>query len=65
VWFDHKPERFEEFTAKYTDELTRNSAVDQLKELLKTNSTVTLLYAAKDPQVNHAVVLRDFLDKKA
>jgi len=23
---------------------------------------VTLLYAAKDPQVNHALVLRDYLE---
>lgn len=65
VWFGHKPERFKEFTAKYSDELESNPAIAQLRELLKDNPTVTLLYAAKDLQVNHAIVLRDFLEGKA
>lgn len=60
-WFGHKPERFEEFSARYQDELARNPAVAELREILTSNASVTLLYAAKDPFVNHAVVLLDFL----
>ncbi len=61
VWFDHKPERFKEFSAKYTDELSTNPAVYQLKEIIRTNPNTTLLYAAKDSSANHALVLLGFL----
>jgi uncharacterized protein YeaO (DUF488 family) len=60
-WFDHKPERFTEFAERYTAELRENSAAAELNELAKKHKTVTLLYAAKDPEINHAAVLRDFL----
>ena len=58
TWFDHKPERFKEFSAKYVDELSRNPAFAELKELIAKHPNTTLLYAAKDPWINHAVVLR-------
>lgn len=61
TWFGHDPERFEEFAAKYREELGGNPAVGQLKDILKNNDAVTLLYAARDPQINHAAVLKDYL----
>lgn len=64
-WFGHKPERFEEFTQRYHHELAENPAVDTLRALVKDKPRVTLLFGAKDPQVNHAVVLRDYLTHKA
>ena len=60
-WFGHKPERFKEFSAKYEEELRANAAVDELKKLLKEHKTVTLLYAAHDPEINHALVLQKLL----
>jgi len=60
TWFGHRADRFDEFSARYSDELSRNPAVAQLEELA-VRHTVTLLYAAKDPDINHAVVLRGFL----
>jgi uncharacterized protein YeaO (DUF488 family) len=60
VWFDHDPARFAQFTSRYDDELARNPAVDALRER-GGDQVVTLLYGAKDPAINHAVVLRDFL----
>ena len=60
TWFGHKPERFEEFVAKYREELDKNPAVGELREIMK-NKDVTLLYAARDPKVNHAAVLKDYL----
>ncbi len=62
VWFNHEPERFEEFSARYTLELAHNPAVQQLKDLVKDQHTVSLLYAAHDPKVNHARVLQAFLE---
>lgn len=61
-WFNHDPERFEEFVHRYTEELDANrEAVDMLTALFTKYSTVTLLYAAKDPKVNHALVLQEYL----
>lgn len=61
-WFDHKPERFKEFTARYQEELARNSAVGVFLKNVQSQKFVTLLYGAKDPKINHAVVLKQFLE---
>jgi uncharacterized protein YeaO (DUF488 family) len=61
-WFHHDPERFPEFSQRYTRELKTNPAVNELRELGK-NKRVTLLYAAHDPKVNHALVLQSALGK--
>jgi len=62
-WFDHKLDRFEEFSVRYTDELLHNPAVSALKKLITNKTNVTLLYAARDPQINHAKVLQEFLER--
>jgi uncharacterized protein YeaO (DUF488 family) len=63
-WFGHDPDRFGEFGRKYTAELAKNPALPELRQLGK-GKLVTLLYAARDPQVNHAVVLQSALQSKA
>lgn len=60
VWFGHEPARFKEFSARYLTELEQSTAPAELLKRAK-GDTLTLVYAARDPQVNHAVVLRDFL----
>jgi uncharacterized protein YeaO (DUF488 family) len=60
-WFNHVPERFADFTAQYEEELTHNSAVKQLRAIMQDHQTVTLLYAAHSPDINHAKVLLNFL----
>ncbi|OJU75731.1 MAG: hypothetical protein BGO09_12510 [Bacteroidetes bacterium 47-18] len=62
-WFGHKPELFEAFKERYAEELK-----DQATELKRLKAIVDkqdlcLLYAAKDPEVNHAVVLAAILKK--
>ncbi|MDD4247278.1 MAG: DUF488 domain-containing protein [Dysgonamonadaceae bacterium] len=60
-WFDHKPERFEEFRKRYKKELQeQKEALDKLRELAKTKK-ITLLFAAKDTEINNAIVIRDVL----
>jgi len=63
-WFGHKPERFIEFRKRYVQELTEDPIhmihVDQIRGWAS-KGQVTLLYAAKDPVHNHAVVLRDYI----
>ncbi|PWG60734.1 DUF488 domain-containing protein [Bifidobacterium catulorum] len=62
-WFGHDPERFDEFAEQYRRELDVNAeAVDELERVCSQHDAATLLYAAKDPIVNHAAVLRDYLE---
>lgn len=64
-WFGHKAERLDEFAKLYRAELDNSpeaqEAAKKVKQLSK-NQTVTLLYGAKDPQVNHALILKAYLD---
>jgi uncharacterized protein YeaO (DUF488 family) len=60
--FNHRPERFAEFTHHYRGELVRNPAVAAFRAELK-RPKVTLLYGAHDREHNHALVLADFLKK--
>lgn len=60
-WFDHKVERFKEFSKLYREELmSKEKELNKLRDLSKTKA-VTLLYGAKDPTINHALILRDVL----
>jgi uncharacterized protein YeaO (DUF488 family) len=61
TWFGHESSRFDQFAQRYRDELDVNPVVKRFAALGADNDTVTLLFAARDPQVNHAVVLRDYL----
>ncbi|HET7839060.1 MAG TPA: DUF488 family protein [Rectinemataceae bacterium] len=65
-WFGHEGSRFLEFRRLYLDELARleSPLVDRIRELSDVG-TVTLVYAARDPEINHALVLRDFLVGRA
>ncbi len=60
-WFGHRPERWEDFVARYREELAAPEAHAELATIraLLRKSRVTLLYAAHDAQMNNAVVLRD------
>ena len=60
-WFDHRPDRFAEFRARYRDELIAHS--DRIDELRRrgTDSRLTILYAARDREHNNAVVVTELL----
>jgi uncharacterized protein YeaO (DUF488 family) len=62
TWFGHEPERFVEFSRRYKAELAGSAAVRDLRSLGR-RSKVTLLYAAHDPKINHAIVLKSVLDR--
>jgi uncharacterized protein YeaO (DUF488 family) len=67
TWFNHEPEHFEEFRQRYLQELEvdpdKQPEITQVLELSKQN-IVTLLYGAKSPTINHAIVLQEFLQKQ-
>ncbi len=63
-WFGHDPGKWAEFKRRYADELHAHpEAVQALLGLLKSKSTVTLLFGAKDEAHNQAVVLKDHLER--
>lgn len=63
-WFGHDPDKFDEFAERYRAELDEGSDdIDRLLELAD-DGDVTLLFAAKDREVNHAVVLKEWLEKQ-
>jgi uncharacterized protein YeaO (DUF488 family) len=59
-WFDHREDRFEEFKRQYRLELKSNPSLAEFRRLAKPGKA-TLLYAAHDPKVNHAVVLAEYI----
>ncbi len=60
-WFGHDPARWEVFQQRYRAELAeRQDVLPALAELLR-QGPVTLLYAAHDPEHNHALVLAAWL----
>ena len=65
-WFGHKAENFAAFTEKYRAELSTGTAAPAhtktVAEHLAKGENVTLLYGAKDPKLNQAVVLRDWMN---
>ena len=63
-WFAHDASRWEEFKERYFDELaSRAEAVDELAAEAKTGR-VTLVFAAKDPEHNNAVALKEYLESR-
>ena len=64
-WFNHDKDKFEAFAKHYKEELEHNDS-DTLNALIEKSRTddITLLYAARDTQYNHAIVLKSFLDEK-
>lgn len=63
-WYSHDKDKFPLFREKYEDELKDNSEeVGKILEILHERK-VTLLYGAKDPKNNHAIVLKDYLNQK-
>lgn len=60
-WFDHDPDKFEDFSNNYKKEL--KDQTDALKQLCKIaqDQKVTLLFGAKNMAHNQAVVLQQVL----
>jgi uncharacterized protein YeaO (DUF488 family) len=60
-WFDHVPERFDQFRTRYREELGAHA--DRVEELRKHARTgpLTILYAARDREHNNAVVVAEFV----
>jgi uncharacterized protein YeaO (DUF488 family) len=63
-WFSHEPSRWAAFAARYRAELARRPEVLQTLDELRRRGPITLLYAACDRAINHAVVLRAVIEER-
>ncbi len=62
-WFNHDPERWDEFRKRYFKEL--DAKADQVSDLLESAGSrpLLLLYGAKDEEHNQAVALKEWMEK--
>ncbi|WP_313234673.1 DUF488 domain-containing protein [Sporosarcina ureae] len=68
-WFDHDPDKFDQFKDQYKEELENNEEQqDELEKLkdwtIEHKKNLTLLFGAKDEKNNQAVVLKEILDRQ-
>ena len=59
-WYHHQPERFDEFAARYREELQDGDAFDELRRLTE-HGFVTLVTATREVEGSHAAVLATLL----
>lgn len=63
-WFDHDPERWEEFKVRYFAELdARSGAVALIRRRLR-HGRVTFVFASKEERFNNAVALKEYLEQR-
>lgn len=61
--FDHRPERFDDFRARYLEELAaRWDRVEAIAAEAK-DGPVTIVYGAREERYNNAVVLAEAVDR--
>jgi uncharacterized protein YeaO (DUF488 family) len=63
-WYKHDAARWEEFTARYRFELGENEAAVAPLLAAARAGNLTLVYAARDPEHNHALVLKHYLEER-
>lgn len=65
-WFNHDPQKWDEFSRRYREELAGHQTIlEQLRELERREGTVTLLFGARDQRFNQARVLAEMLSAGA
>jgi uncharacterized protein YeaO (DUF488 family) len=63
-WFNHKPSKWAEFRRRYARELdAQDRAIAALRGAVR-SGPVTLLFATRDPEHNHAVALQSYLVRR-
>jgi uncharacterized protein YeaO (DUF488 family) len=64
VWFGHEPGRWAQFQRRYRRELAERGQLLDAVVARARQGRVTLLYAARDVQANHAMVLQQILEER-
>src|SRR5678809_483817 len=64
-WYGHEPKKWKEFQKRYHSELEKNAAAWKPLAEAVSEGDVTLLTATREVEISHAMVLREFLRRKA
>jgi uncharacterized protein YeaO (DUF488 family) len=63
-WFGHDPEKWQEFRRRYQEELlAKRALLDELTTHAR-HGNLTLLFGARDPVHNQAVVIKEVLERR-
>src|SRR5512139_3319456 len=62
-WFNHEPEKWTDFQKRYKAELSKHPQAWKTLREAAAEGNVTLVYAAKDPAHNNAVVLKQVIEQ--
>ena len=62
-WFNHEPEKWEEFRRRYKEELSSHEKKQLLERIADeaANSDVTIVYGARETRYNNARVLEELI----
>jgi uncharacterized protein YeaO (DUF488 family) len=61
-WFNHEPDKWEEFKKRYFEELAAN---DSMLEPIRRAKAVTLVYGSKEERYNNAAALMEYLSGRS
>jgi len=61
TWWHHQPDEFDEFAQRYRAELDASDAVAEFLAQTANEPRITLVYAARNTERNHAMVLLEVL----
>lgn len=61
-WFDHDPEKWEDFKRRYFDELDAKAEAVRQLAAAASDGRLTLVYGAKDEEHNNAAALKEYLE---
>jgi uncharacterized protein YeaO (DUF488 family) len=59
-WYQHDPQKFDQFAARYEAELSGSPALEELRRLTK-RGVVTLVTSTREVEISHAAVLARLL----
>lgn len=60
-WYGHDPAKFAEFKLRYEEELNHRPRTWRLLAEAARRNDITLVFAAREPALSNAAVLRDYL----
>lgn len=61
-WYDHDPDRWDEFRRRYFEELREGVESLETIRARARSGTVTLVFASRELRYNNAVALKEFLE---
>jgi uncharacterized protein YeaO (DUF488 family) len=62
-WYQHDPEKWDEFKRRYYKELSANSEALEAFKAELAGETITFLYSSTERELNNAVALKAYVEK--